>query len=403
MDILRSVIISHLPEEVLNRDTENLYYEKPSFNYIRFCKYMDFGQIMKIITSTHNSFREEIIKLFVNKDMKYTHLNLGNMIRSFEYQLSLIPEIENCFSEIEFLSCYTRINDSVLTRLTGLCNSIRELELFIEVGDNNNKFIKLIENQKKLVNVHFINVRKERNDEPFCRSLENTLVAKHVNTVHSLTINKQPITKFLSSFVNLISLEINSDDVFKTWRCIENLKLPFLQFLKTSRVSANPLISLIKNTGRHLVLIKIDDILYDEYHNRRIIEAIYQNCPKLKYLKLEFKNRNVPELENLLANCKYLNGLFITMMDRFSNSENFFDILSKSSPESLFKFKFSFWNTKISLETVKLFLDNWKGRYPILLQSHNMKEHSDLIEEYKTKGVIKKYDHQLRGDYFEWF
>ncbi|RIA90119.1 hypothetical protein C1645_823810 [Glomus cerebriforme] len=58
-------------------------------------------------------------------------------------------------------------------------------------------------------------------------------------------------------------------------------------------------VSLIKNSETYLkkkIRIIEDKVQQDD--SKRIIKAIYQNCPKLKYLI------------NLLINCQYLNGLF---------------------------------------------------------------------------------------------
>ncbi|CAG8623228.1 11314_t:CDS:2 [Rhizophagus irregularis] len=138
-------------------------------------------------------------------------------------------------------------------------------------------------------------------------------------------------------------------------------------------------------------------------HRLKILTAIiYQNCPNLKYLKLLFRNSNIIELENLLINCKYLEGLFIigSTADAF-DWDKLFEILTKSSPISLFKFKiYSYIPPK--LDSLKLFLDNWKNRFPMLLQVGRMKDTKDLVEKYKEVGIIKKYKNCLYGKDFEW-
>ena len=59
---------------------------------------------------------------------------------------------------------------------------------------------------------------------------------------------------------------------------------------------------------------------------------------------LEIRNRNILEFENLLNNCQYLSGLLIIIIGRTDTDvfdwDNLFEILTKSSPTSLFKFKF---------------------------------------------------------------
>src|SRR5205823_11086064 len=124
----------------------------------------------------------------------------------------------------------------------------------------------------------------------------------------------------------------------------------FLQILKAKSVPINVLASLIENTNGSLIEITIDCIHHDEINNKRIIQAIYQNCPNLKYLKLIFRNDNILELEKLLINCQYLNGLHIITdnlnnwqgSDYTFNWDYLFKVLTKSSLTSLFRFKFQF-------------------------------------------------------------
>src|ERR1044072_103272 len=84
-------------------------------------------------------------------------------------------------------------------------------------------------------------------------------------------------------------------------------------------------------------------------------------------------------------------------------------ILAKYSPMSLYKFKLQNMKTLTS-DNLKIFLDNWKDRPPILLQTmpgcRIFDKHFNIIKEYITKGIVKKYDNILciedDYDYFEW-
>ena len=94
-----------------------------------------------------------------------------------------------------------------------------------------------------------------------------------------------------------------------------------------------------------------------------------------------------------------------------NNWDNLFDILTKSSPTSLFKLT--------NLGSLKLFLENWKGRHPLLLQTVRFPsfpsfwssidlgwdKYFDLIKKYEDVGIVKKYNDtwnksNLEG--FEW-
>ncbi|RIA84980.1 hypothetical protein C1645_879608 [Glomus cerebriforme] len=396
-----NVIISHLFDEsgyYLNR--------RPLFDYISFCRHLNFKKIVKFIEDYPEMLiiENEIINFFINgnnENVKFTHLYIPY---KFDYQLNLIPGAKCCFSDLEFLSCNTNINDNVLVGLIELCKSIKKLEFFIE-KDNNYGTVKLIETPNKLVDIRFSS-KYLYADESFCKIIENSLI-KHANNIQYFTIVKQPITKILSSFINLKSLELDDNFHHMTLNCLDNLTLPSLQILKARRVRIKVLTSLIKNTSGSLIEIKIDYVYHDYIDNKRIIQAIYQNCPKLKYLLLLFRNNNIVELENLLINCQHMKGLhlLISNTDDLEFDWNYlFEILTKSSPSSLYRFKFDF-DEPPKLEQLKLFFDNWKGRHPMLLQTiqynKNWDEPFDLIEKCKSEGIIKKYDHVLSEYIYE--
>ena len=94
-----------------------------------------------------SAIQNEILNLFINGNTKFTHLYVPYQ---FDYQL-LIPGSEHCFKRLKFLHCNTSISDHVLTGLTEICKSIRQLELFTENFENNYGVVKLIETSKKII------------------------------------------------------------------------------------------------------------------------------------------------------------------------------------------------------------------------------------------------------------
>ncbi|GBB98584.1 hypothetical protein RclHR1_03270007 [Rhizophagus clarus] len=423
--LLLNVITSQLSDELKNNSTnQGINFmtnssQKPFFDYIGLCRHLNLEEIHRIINSVYEQsktliVKNEIFKLFINENTKFTHIYLPYQ---FDHQIHLFPKAERCFSEIEFFSCSANINDNVLAGLTGICKSIKELELFIEVNNNNNGIIDLINNQKNLLSISLLINYAEYSktygytnaNEEFCKNLESSLI-EHANTIQYFKTTKQPIVKIISHFVKLKELDLDCS-YYYTWNCLENLSLPFLRILKASRVPIRVLTSLIENTSGTLIEIKIDYIFHNEIDNKRIIEAIYRNCPNLKYLKLVLRNSNISVFEKLLINCQYLEGLFIlinNMEDAF-DLENLFKVLTRSSPFGLFRFKFSIYShTIFKLETLKLFFDNWKNRRPMLLQFNKIgyiEEYTDLIAIYKSEGIVKKFSNLLYehtyGD-FEW-
>ncbi|GBC07735.1 hypothetical protein RclHR1_07660011 [Rhizophagus clarus] len=393
--LLLNVMLSHL----------TLTNKRPLFNYINFCKHLNLNKIQQIIRTTIHEEIEmkktenDIFNLFINENTKFTHLYIP---QQFDRQIHLIPGAKRCLSEIEFLSCNTNINDNVLIGLTEICKSIKELELFIEMNNNNYGIVRLIEIPKKLLNICLLTDYPQY-DESFYKILENSLI-KHANTTQYFKTTIQPITKILSSFVNLKMLELNGN--FNAWNRLENMSLPHLEILRAKSVPIRSLISLIENTDGHLIEIKVDGISHDEISNKRIIQAIYQNCPNLMYLKILARNCSISELEKLLINCQHLTGLFLSSntTDVFG-LDYFFEILARSSPTSLFKFKFNFRYRPIKLESLKSFFINWKGRYPMLLQFSrvgNIEGYIDLIDKYREEGIIKNFDYNY-GHTFEDF
>ncbi|CAB5304543.1 unnamed protein product [Rhizophagus irregularis] len=87
-----------------------------------------------------------------------------------------------------------------------------------------------------------------------------------------------------------------------------------------------------------------------------------------KYLKFSIKNNDILEFNKLLIICQNLIGLIIHDASiEGLNWGKLFEILTNSSPNNLYKFKFEFNYYVIKLETFKLFFNNWKGRNPMLL------------------------------------
>ncbi|PKC08371.1 hypothetical protein RhiirA5_500021 [Rhizophagus irregularis] len=403
--LLFNVIISYLPNNfrnILNQKFNFLKdsYQKPLFNYINFCRHLNLNEIYKVLYSLFEGYeistiKNEILNLFINENTKFTHLYIPYQ---FDYQINLIPGSEKCFSELKYLSCNVNISDNVLTGLVEICKSIKELELFIEIQNNNYGIVKLIETPKKLINVRLLFGACSEKHSPLYEILEKSLI-KHANHIQHFKITKQPSTTILSSFVNLKSLEL-FDDI--SWKYLDDLSFPLLQNLKARSVPIKFLTNIIGNTIGNLSEIKIDHISHNEIGNKMIIQAIYKNCPNLKYLKLLFKNSNILELEKLLIKCQYLCGLFIIFEDVWDANvtvdyDHVFEILTKSSPISLFKFKFHY-NIEPKLESFKLLFDNWKDRHPILLQTVQYRRygnsHFDLIESYKAKGIVEKYENK---------
>jgi hypothetical protein len=409
LKILFNMILFHLSEEsrnILKNQGINVdeliteKYERPLFNYINFWKYLNLSFIESMIydreveRSKIPIIRNEILKSFINNDINLIHLSI---IENLDYGLQHISGFENSFSKLESIHFNNFISDDIFEELAKICKSIKKLRFDIFSQYTSNGIIKLIEVQKNLNDVHLSNYIKNEM-RPLLINLENSLI-EHADTIQYLKINSRPTTllnKFLTHFINLLRLEIMF--IINDKLNIENLSLPNLKILKIKNVSFNTVINIIENTNGHLTEISL--FYYDDDDDKKIkeiIETIYKNCSNLRYFKLSYDiGLIISELENLLINCKSLNGLVI---DTFNNSDidKLFEILTRSSPITLFKFEF--YTFEIKLKDAKLFLNNWKDRNPMFLKLNNMgcnkkeikQQLEDLAEEYKTKGIIKKY------------
>ncbi|GBB88054.1 hypothetical protein RclHR1_01460004 [Rhizophagus clarus] len=409
--LLFGVIISHLSDES-RKNIDNKFlknYKKPLFNYISFCKNLNLIELENIINIAIDSdlrddheflfYKGEIYNLFINKKTKFTQLYLP---REFSDQIHLIPGAKECFSEIEFLNFYSDINEEILIGLSEICKSIKKLEIFITTNANSG-IIKLIDAQKRLKEVYFDFID---NNESICKSLENSLI-KHGKNIEYIKLKDQSIIKILSYFENLKVLEVGDVDHDISWDHLAAVSLPILQVLNARNVPINVITSLIEKTNGHLNEIRIDFIDHDDINNKRLIQAIYQNCPNLKYLELLIRNNNISEFEKLLIKCKYLDGLFILITDDTDDWTDLFEVLTRSSPSGLYKFKFYFYVAPSS-ESLRLFFDNWKGRHPMLLHVVPDSIYAgyidiDMINEYKQEGIIKIYEEDIFGDIYEDF
>ncbi|PKY54935.1 hypothetical protein RhiirA4_548482 [Rhizophagus irregularis] len=411
MSKLFKIIILLLSEE--SRDTLGINnsitetYQRPLFNYIDYWKYLDMSFIENLISqrsiieySSASVIRNEILKLLINKNRssKFIHLSIQDDYDYYDY-LHHISGAEHCFSKLESFYCKRNVDKSFIKGLARICKSIEKFR-FEDVSNcvNNSGIIKLIEVQEKLIDVVFTVDYYGNGNKSFYKSLEESLI-RHADTVHYLRIDWKPITRLLSCLPNLLSLEFNitHSEYWNESDYLKDLSLSNLKILKTIQVPAKSLVNLIESTKGYLTEI---DITYEDVDDEMLIQAIYQNCPNLRYLKISLMNHTnslISEFENLSIHCKLLNELFIEIYNNFSWGKLFI-ILARSAPIGLFKFKFH--STRFELEDFKLFFDNWKNRNPVLLTISytpffvNLSEHHqlvDLFKKCKVKEIIKKY------------
>jgi hypothetical protein len=432
-DKLFNIILLHLSKE--SRDnlkkqeidlfTEN--YRPTSFNYINFWRYLDLHLLEKMISrnlrnlekSKKPMIKNELLILFINKNTKFISLHIP---QKFDYEMHNISWAEQCFSNLKYLSCCNEIHQNILEELATISKSIEKFTCDISEDYNNiSGFDRLLEAQENLTKIQMSCYNGEA-----LLNIEGLLIRK-ADSVQYLRIYWEPNAKFLSHFVNLKVLEMNTPFLFRRTRLrhsekttnmhhLEKKSLPALKKLRANISLHIILIRLIESSNAQLTAINIyHDGFPDIDDIRSLIQTIYQNCPNLKYINVPIKDAVVTEFEKLLVNSQYLNGLVIEREFDF-NYKSIFEVLTRSSPPNLFKFKFSFEGMKLrlKLKSLESFLDNWKDKQPMLLQiglvnyvvkdQWNMKRLNSIIEKYKAKGIIKKFDLNwfARFEDFEW-
>jgi hypothetical protein len=432
-DKLFNVILLHLSKESrdnLKKQEIDLFkenYRTTSFNYINFWRHLDL-HLLEIMISRNlrnlkkskiSMIKNELLKLFVNKNTKFISLHIPG---EFNYGIHNISWAEQCFSDLKYLSCYDEIHQNILEELSIISKSIKKLSCNISENYNNISGIdRLIEAQENLTDIQI----SCYNDEALL-NIEELLIRNAV-TVQYLRIYWEPYAKFLSHFVNLKVLEMETPFLFRRKKMhhlekttslyhLKKTSLPALKILKANLSQNIILIRLIESANIQLTAISIRYDRFSEINDiRMLIQTIYQNCRILRYIKVPIKDEILTEFERLLVSSQYLNGLVIDNEIGF-NYKSIFEILIRSSPSNLFKFKFVFEGMKLrlKLKSLESFLDNWKDRQPMLLQislvnfidenQWNMKRLNSIIEKYKAKGIIKKFDLSWlsRFEDFEW-
>ena len=178
-----------------------------------------------------------------------------------------------------------------------------------------------------------------------------------------------------------------------------------LQILEFNGISIYLTIKVIQNTIGNLWKINVTTPVIDELNylikeSREYVEyiqAIYKYCPYVRYVSLFLNNQSFDELKNLLVNCQHLEGIFVARIDqhkdkKFDDSE-FFDLLAKFSPISLYK---AHINKLLKFDSFKDLFNNWKDRKP--LQVYSGKSCSGSLGIYYLRCEVYGHDRHFWGE-----
>ncbi|CAG8648253.1 10602_t:CDS:2 [Funneliformis caledonium] len=186
------------------------------------------------------------------------------------------------------------------------------------------------------------------------------------------------------------------------YRNLSKSKYSNLQILITKNITHNIVEKIIEKTNGYLWKIDITNDMHEKIDHENFIKIIYQHCPNIKLINiLIHENKNLLELEQLLLNCQYLEGIVIESppiyrsLDERINGNELLEIITRSAPIGLHKIKV-YKNLEISLNSLITFFDNWRGRMPlyfhtIMSYSKLNKDYLDIIEKYEKEGILKEY------------
>ncbi|RIA99404.1 hypothetical protein C1645_869974 [Glomus cerebriforme] len=411
--------------------------KKPLFDYIKYCKYLrfnKFNEYINLLTKTLKEeedyflIKQEIFKIFINKCSAIKYLDLKLTERYYQashddvsnYQLYKFPGAKNCFLEITEFHCDANIDSSIFYGISEICKLIQKIYVY-QLYDNPG-LIKLIKVQKNLKKFKYTASKfiKHRVNEfkGIGKALENNSKnLLHFKAMEDLYGNGL-IPKMLSKFQNLEKLII-----FRLCYCFMQYEIeqqlsftsfPKLKVLHIQDASIYTVKKIIEKTEGNLIKLAIYDVEYDKNCNdnpfKDLIKTIYQNCPNLKFLRLEIRNNVLNDFEKLLINCNQLEGLVFEHcrweLYFIDVGKNLLNLLAKSSSINLCNFKF-YHGWKFTHHFLNLFFEIWKernGRIPLRFYMVGTNKFLSTFEKFKNEGIIEKYEDidEIYFKCFEW-
>ena len=147
---------------------------------------------------------------------------------------------------------------------------------------------------------------------------------------------------FITSFVELKAISLYNHEGYDSKEEIDQFQqylaiseFPDLEYLRIHKLSCDKeLAMLIEKTNGNIS--KIFCAKKDK-NDGMLIEAIANNCPKIKNLDIHLEHKDLVHLKLLLLNCKLLTRVRFRSYpyDMKENGDELLDILTKFSPNSL--------------------------------------------------------------------
>ncbi|GBB86476.1 hypothetical protein RclHR1_12900003 [Rhizophagus clarus] len=347
--------------EIIKKSTKKFMF----FDYLTYCRYMinyNLYDIInsniivennnhKILTTTTSTttittnyvitlmndyyryiLQEEIYKLLIYKCPPLKYLD----ITFIQQQIDLFPDAKNWLSEISELRCNGDIEPHYFQGLAKFSQNIEKI-IINSSREDNYGLAKLIEVQRNLKYFKIVRDADARKDT--FMTINHGLI-KHVRSLIEFKAVFEGLLflpNILPNLINLRKLKLFVRDLDQRYE--DQLKIssyPNLQILHIKNISINTMTNLIEKTRGNLKEIWVDE--YKSCDNiERLIQIIYENCPKLEILSIILYNHNFIEFEKLLHSCHYLKVLYIKVLSTMEGNEEedrsiLSEILKDSAP-----------------------------------------------------------------------
>src|SRR4051794_7295243 len=327
--------------------------QKPSFDYVGFCKYIRHiyssdgkkdNDIYENVFGGYNEsqrdlLRKEIYKLFIRKCSALKFVDITNI----HYPLYEFPGAETSLSELNQLSCDDKHNQ-LLVGMAQKCKSIEKLH--INITSPNYGLTKLIGGQQNLKAIIIKDNVNESNSEKQYETVGEAII-KHVDNLVYLDLTIENVITFYNNLLTRLSniqKLVLYDSRYRNVAIHKQLKFssyPKLQVLQIG-ISFSVAVKIIHETAGSLKMIWMDKGNQEsEEQIGQLIQAISQRCQNLKFLKIYLKNENLDDFNQLLIQCKSLEGLYIYRGNIYADDDGkrLLDILIESAPANLRKFQ----------------------------------------------------------------
>ncbi|PKK76136.1 hypothetical protein RhiirC2_772829 [Rhizophagus irregularis] len=385
---LFKIIISHLPDNSIkllkdeNIIETNFQKLKLSFNYVRFCKYLN--DIHYICTK--GLLEEEVYKFFISECSSIKSLNSKMLLY---YPILKYPGANISLSNLYELYCITYDQDFYY-ELAQICKSIEKLHVVIDYEESPG-VVKLIEVQTQIKYV-FLDGYYE------CKKIIQAL-EKHVNSIIHLEMAQytSSIHFLIPKLINLRFLKVVDYYYYCTLKkYVIYLNHHNLQVLDLHRISLDIAINIIKSTNGNLWKIRIGYAHQYYVKAKEYDQMIHKYCPNIKYVTVFLnKGGTLEELEKIFIKCQHLETIDIYKKINYKYIDKFLNLLLESAPLTLCKIHIcNISDCFGSNESLKLFIINWghhKGKKTLHLYSSDTGINRDIVHKYDIKDFWNYY------------